>query len=60
MLRKLTAIVSSNIFSDPSLLFWEPYNANIGAFNVVPENPRDGGAWWAAVYRVAQSRTRLK
>ena len=24
------------------------------------ENPRDGGAWWAAVYAVAQSRTRLK
>ena len=24
------------------------------------ENPRDGGAWWAAVYRVAQSRTQLK
>ena len=24
------------------------------------ENPREGGAWWAAVYRVAQSRTRLK
>ena len=24
------------------------------------ENPRDGGAWWAAVYRVVQSRTRLK
>ena len=24
------------------------------------ENPRDGGAWWAAVYRVAQGRTRLK
>ena len=22
--------------------------------------PRDGGAWWAAVYEVAQSRTRLK
>ena len=21
------------------------------------ENPRDGGAWWAAVYGVAQSRT---
>ena len=21
------------------------------------ENPRDGGAWWAAIYRVAQSRT---
>ena len=24
------------------------------------ENPRDGGAWWAADYGVAQSRTRLK
>ena len=24
------------------------------------ENPRDGGVWWAAVYGVAQSRTRLK
>ena len=24
------------------------------------ENPMDRGAWWAAVYRVAQSRTRLK
>ena len=24
------------------------------------ENPRDGGAWWAVVYGVAQSRTRLQ
>ena len=24
------------------------------------ENPRDGEAWWAAIYGVAQSRTRLK
>ena len=24
------------------------------------ENPGDGGAWWAAVCGVAQSRTRLK
>ena len=23
------------------------------------ENPRDGGAWWAAIYGVAQSWTRL-
>ena len=23
------------------------------------EDPKDGGAWWAAVYRVTQSRTRL-
>jgi len=24
------------------------------------ESPRDGGAWWAAISGVAQSRTRLK
>ena len=24
------------------------------------ENPRDGGAWWAALYGVTESRTRLK
>ena len=24
------------------------------------ENPRDRGAWWAAIYGVAQSRTQLK
>ena len=24
------------------------------------ENPKDGGAWWPAIYGVAQSRTRLK
>ena len=24
------------------------------------ENPRDGGAWWAAVSGVTQSQTRLK
>ena len=24
------------------------------------ENPRDGGAWWAAIYEVAKSWTRLK
>ena len=38
----------------------------IGEGNGIPlqcsclENPRDGGAWWAAVYGVTQSRTRLK
>ena len=26
----------------------------------LPGDPRDGWAWWAAVYGVAQSRTRLK
>ena len=38
---KFSAIMSSNIFSSPFFLclfsFWDPYNVNIGAFNVVPE-----------------------
>ena len=39
---------------------------NIGEGNVNPlqcsclENPRDGGAWWAAVSGVTQSQTQLK
>ena len=32
----------------------------LNAAIMFPENPRDGGAWWAAVYGVAQSWTRLK
>ena len=42
------------------------YAPNIGEGNGIPlqysclENPLDRGAWWAAVYGVAQSRTRLK
>ena len=33
---------------------------NLLQFAAQQENPRDGGAWWAAVYGVTQSRTRLK
>jgi len=36
------------------------YFANKGPSSSCLENPRDGGAWWAAVYGVAQSRTQLK
>ena len=32
---------------------WQPTHSCL-------ENPRDRGAWWAAIYGVAQSRTRLK
>ena len=44
----------------------ERYTHLIGEGNGNPlhcsclENPKDGGAWWAAIYWVAQSRTRLK
>ena len=45
---------------------WVTSLSRIGGGNGNPlqcsclENPRDGGAWWAAVYGVAQSRTQLK
>ena len=45
---------------------WEFTVSRVGEGNGNPlqcsclENPRDGGAWWVAVYGVAQSRTRLK
>ena len=45
---------------------WATSLSRIGEGNGNPlqcsclENPRDGGAWWAAVYGVAQSRTRMK
>ena len=48
---------------------WLPFHVSlscIGEGNGTPlqcsclENPRDGGAWWAAIYGVTQSRTRLK
>ena len=46
--------------------WFSPDPACIGEGNGNPlqcsclENPRDGGAWWAAVYGVAHSRTGLK
>ena len=42
-----------------SLLCIEEGNGNPLQWSCL-ENPRDGGAWWAAVYGVAQSWTRLK
>ena len=48
-----------------SILF-RSSRSNMGEGNGTPlqysclENPREGRAWWAAVYGVAQSRTRLK
>ena len=40
LLRKFSTIISSNIFLVPlffSSSFWDPYNLNVGTFNVVPE-----------------------
>ena len=44
---------------DQPPLFWGEGNGNPLQCSCL-ENPKDGGAWWAAVYGVAQSRTRLK
>ena len=48
------------------LLSYAPVASYVGEGNGNPlqcsclENPRDGRAWWAAIYGVAKSRTRLK
>ena len=47
-----------NIYSVPGLLLGEG-NGTPLQYSCL-ENPRDGGAWWAAVHGVAKSQTRLK
>ena len=42
-----------------SLLLGRKVMTNLDGISCL-ENPRDGGAWWAAVYGVAESQTRLK
>ena len=44
---------------DFSLLCIEEGNGNPLQCSCL-ENPRDGGAWWAAISRVTQSQTQLK
>ena len=64
------------LLSQQMLVYWSPKPVLFSLFYLLPpkegegngiplqysclENPRDGGAWWAAIYGVAQSRTRLK
>ena len=51
------------IFVTLNFFFWEQLISQFGEGNGTPlqysclENPRDWGAWWAAVSRVAQSQT---
>ena len=52
--RKLCSVICKDIIFDPG-----EGNGNPPQCSCL-ENPRDGGAWWAAVYGAAQSRTRLK
>ena len=60
-------VKSRTRLSDFTFTFHFPFSLScIGEGNGNPlqcsclENPRDGGAWWATVYGVAQSQTQLK
>ena len=61
-----TASLSAHSASCLCLYFLKRSRWELGEGNGTPlqysclENPMDGGAWWAAIYGVAQSRTRLK
>ena len=56
------SLVTQMVKNLPAL--WEIWVSSLGQKDPLQcsclENPMDGGAWWAAVYGVAQSRTRLK
>ena len=56
---KLLSMFYLSFFAGPSKHFCGEGNVNPLQCSCL-ENPRDGGAWWAAVYGVAQSWTRLK
>ena len=51
--------MKSKVFSNHSVILRGEGNGNWLQYSCL-ENPVDGGAWWAAVHGVAQSRTRLK
>ena len=53
MILKLMPYFTVNIYY-PGLENGNPFQCSC------LENPRDGRAWWAVVYEVAQSWTRLK
>ena len=51
-------VSASSAFSKTSLNTWK-FTVHV-LLKPGLENPRDRGAWWAAVYGVAQSQTQLK
>ena len=56
-IRKVKIFIKMKL-NPPSKLFREGNGSALQRSCL--ENPVDRGAWWAAVYGVAQSRTRLK
>ena len=59
LLEKLLRFSTRNFFFFDEMICFFPNNKNICGEGGL-ENPRDGRAWWAAIYRVTQSQTRLK
>ena len=65
MSQALTEYFGCIISMNPSIKILVDDNALLSILNGTPlqdsclENPMDGGAWWAAVYGVAKSQTRL-
>ena len=72
-ISKLFSIMAASIYIPINSEQWFPFHQHllllvflIGEGDGTPlqysclENPMDGGAWWAAVHGVAESRTRLK
>ena len=58
MLEKLAIHMQNNEFEPLPHIILEKAMAPHSSYSCL-ENPTDGGAWWAAVYGVAQSWTRL-
>ena len=56
---KFSAIMSSNIFSSPFFLclfsFWDPYNANVGAFNVCCPRGLLGSLFFIIIFSISCS-----
>ena len=48
-----------NILSFHYFIIYTSFNLTMWVWNSCLENPVEGGAWWAAVYGVTQSRTWL-
>ena len=60
-LQSMGSLESRTQLSDFTFTFhFHALEKEMATHSSVLENPRDGGAWWAPVYGVAQSRTRLK
>ena len=57
--QELLSLIRSHLFTFVFNFRYSEVNGNPLQCSCL-ENPRDGGAWWAAIYGVAQSGTRLK